>query len=35
LAIEFARRAEKAGAEGILLLPQYLIQAEQEGLYRM
>jgi 5-dehydro-4-deoxyglucarate dehydratase len=34
LAIEFARRAEKAGADGILLLPQYLIQAEQEGLYR-
>ena len=28
------RRAEKAGADGILLLPQYLIQAEQEGLYR-
>ena len=34
LAIEFARRAENAGAEGILLLPPYLIQAEQEGLYR-
>jgi 5-dehydro-4-deoxyglucarate dehydratase len=34
LAIEFARRAEKAGADGILLLPHYLIQAEQEGLYR-
>ena len=34
LAIEFARRAEKAGADGILLLPQYLVQAEQEGLYR-
>ncbi|HTZ66460.1 MAG TPA: 5-dehydro-4-deoxyglucarate dehydratase [Roseiarcus sp.] len=34
LAIEFARRAEKVGADGILLLPQYLIQAEQEGLYR-
>jgi len=34
LAIEFARRAEKAGADGILLLPQYLIHAEQEGLYR-
>jgi 5-dehydro-4-deoxyglucarate dehydratase len=34
LAIEFARRAEKAGADGILLLPQYLISAEQEGLYR-
>ena len=34
LAIEFARRAENAGADGVLLLPQYLIQAEQEGLYR-
>ena len=34
LAIEFAKRAEKAGADGILLLPQYLIQAVQEGLYR-
>jgi 5-dehydro-4-deoxyglucarate dehydratase len=34
LAIEFARRAEKAGADGVLLLPHYLIQAEQEGLYR-
>jgi 5-dehydro-4-deoxyglucarate dehydratase len=34
LAIEFAKRAEKAGADGILVLPQYLIQAEQEGLYR-
>jgi hypothetical protein len=33
LAIEFARRAGNAGADGILLLPQYLIQAEQEGLY--
>lgn len=34
LAIEFARRAEKAGADGVLLLPHYLVQAEQEGLYR-
>lgn len=34
LAIEFARRAENAGADGVLLLPPYLIQAEQEGLYR-
>ena len=34
LAIEFAKRAEKAGADGILLLPHYLIQVEQEGLYR-
>jgi 5-dehydro-4-deoxyglucarate dehydratase len=34
LATEYAQRAEKAGADGILLLPHYLIQAEQEGLYR-
>ena len=34
LAIEFAQRAEKAGADGVLLLPHYLVQAEQEGLYR-
>jgi 5-dehydro-4-deoxyglucarate dehydratase len=34
LAIEFARRAENAGADGILLLPHYLVQVEQEGLYR-
>jgi len=34
LAIEFALRAEKAGADRILVLPHYLIQAEQEGLYR-
>ena len=34
LAVEFAQRAEMAGADGILLLPHYLIQVEQEGLYR-
>ena len=34
LAIEFAQRAEKAGADGVLLLPHYLVQAEQEWLYR-
>jgi 5-dehydro-4-deoxyglucarate dehydratase len=34
LATEFARRAERAGADGILLLPPYLVQAEQEGLFR-
>ena len=33
LAIEIARSAEKAGADGILLLPHYLIDAPQEGLY--
>jgi 5-dehydro-4-deoxyglucarate dehydratase len=34
IAIEFARRAEKAGAQGVLVLPPYLVQAEQEGIYR-
>lgn len=33
VAIEIARSAEKAGADGILLLPHYLIDAPQEGLY--
>ena len=33
LAIDIARSAEKAGADGILLLPHYLIDAPQEGLY--
>ena len=33
MAIEIARSAEKAGADGILLLPHYLIDAPQEGLY--
>ena len=33
LAIGIARSAEKAGADGILLLPHYLIDAPQEGLY--
>ena len=33
LAIEIARSAEKAGADGILLLPHYLIDAPQEGLF--
>ena len=33
MAVEIARAAEKAGAEGILLLPHYLIDAPQEGLY--
>lgn len=33
LAIEVARSAEQAGADGILLLPHYLIDAPQEGLY--
>lgn len=33
MAITIARAAEKAGADGILLLPHYLIDAPQEGLY--
>ena len=33
IAVELARRAEAAGADGILLLPHYLISAEQEGLF--
>lgn len=33
LAVELAQAAEKAGADGILLLPHYLIDAPQEGLF--
>ncbi len=33
IAIEIAKSAEKAGADGILLLPHYLIDAPQEGLF--
>lgn len=33
IAIEIAQSAQKAGADGILLLPHYLIDAPQEGLY--
>jgi 5-dehydro-4-deoxyglucarate dehydratase len=32
MAKEFAKAAEEAGADGILLLPPYLVNAEQEGL---
>ncbi|QLF71645.1 5-dehydro-4-deoxyglucarate dehydratase (plasmid) [Peteryoungia desertarenae] len=32
--VEVAKAAEKAGADGILLLPHYLIDAPQEGLYQ-
>jgi 5-dehydro-4-deoxyglucarate dehydratase len=34
MAIEFARSAQAAGADGLLVLPHYLLQVEQEGLYR-
>jgi 5-dehydro-4-deoxyglucarate dehydratase len=34
MAVEFARAAEQEGADGILVLPQYLLTVEQEGLYR-
>ncbi|MGG7564876.1 5-dehydro-4-deoxyglucarate dehydratase [Rhodovulum sp. DZ06] len=33
MAVQIAREAEKAGADGILLLPHYLIDAPQEGLF--
>lgn len=32
--VEMAKAVEKAGADGILLLPHYLIDAPQEGLYK-
>ncbi|MBS1821064.1 MAG: 5-dehydro-4-deoxyglucarate dehydratase [Acidobacteria bacterium] len=32
MAVEFAKAAETAGADGILLLPPYLVGAEQSGL---
>ncbi|HMQ58344.1 MAG TPA: 5-dehydro-4-deoxyglucarate dehydratase [Rhizobiaceae bacterium] len=34
IAVGIARAAEKAGGDGILLLPHYLIDAPQEGLFR-
>lgn len=34
LACEFAQAAEAAGADGIMVMPPYLLLAEQEGLYR-
>lgn len=33
IAVDIAQAAEKAGADGILLIPHYLIDAPQEGLY--
>lgn len=34
MAVSIAQSAQKAGADGILLLPHYLIDAPQEGLYQ-
>ncbi|MFC5636707.1 5-dehydro-4-deoxyglucarate dehydratase [Streptomyces bullii] len=34
LAVRYARLAEAAGAEGLLAMPPYLVQAAQEGLLR-
>lgn len=34
LAKDIARKAEKAGADGLLLLPHYLMHVPQEGLYQ-
>ncbi|MDB6452844.1 5-dehydro-4-deoxyglucarate dehydratase [Falsirhodobacter sp. 20TX0035] len=34
MAVEIAKSVEKVGATGILLLPHYLIDAPQEGLYQ-
>lgn len=34
MARRFARAAKEAGADGLLLLPPYLVQPEQEGLYQ-
>ncbi len=33
LAVAFAQAAERAGADGLLVLPHYLVQVEQAGLY--
>lgn len=34
LAKDIARRAEEAGADGLLLLPHYLMEVPQEGIYQ-
>lgn len=34
LAKDIARRAEQAGADGLLLLPHYLMEVPQEGIYQ-
>lgn len=33
IAIQFVQAAEEAGADGVLVLPPYLLQSEQEGLF--
>ena len=33
LAVQYARETERAGAQGLLLLPHYLTEASQEGLF--
>jgi 5-dehydro-4-deoxyglucarate dehydratase len=34
MAIEFAKAAEEAGADGLMVMPPYLLVSEQEGLYQ-
>src|SRR5215510_9385700 len=34
LALDFAQAAEEAGADGLMVMPPYLVVAEQEGLYQ-
>ncbi|MGY5810589.1 5-dehydro-4-deoxyglucarate dehydratase [Rhizobium sp. LEGMi198b] len=34
IAVQIAQSAEKAGADGILLLPHYLIEAPQDGMFQ-
>ncbi len=34
LAVEFAQAAQAAGADGVLVLPHYLLHVEQRGLYQ-
>jgi len=34
LALDFVQAAEEAGADGLMVMPPYLLQAEQEGHYR-
>ena len=34
LALDFSRAAAEAGADGLMVMPPYLVQAEQEGLFQ-